>query len=72
MTGGAMVPLFAMPPWMQTASMVSPVRWAIVAFEGAIWRGFSPAQMALPCAILLTLGVAGFALGTRMMRWSEA
>jgi ABC-2 type transport system permease protein len=72
MTGGGMIPLFAMPPWMQTASMVSPVRWVVIALEGAIWRGFSPAQMALPCGILLGLAVVTFAFGTRMMKWTQA
>jgi len=72
MTGGAMIPLFAMPPWMQTASMASPVRWAIVALEGALWRGFTPAQMLLPCGILLGLGLGGFALGTRILSRTEA
>jgi len=72
MTGGAMIPLFAMPAWMQTASMISPVRCAVVALEGAIWRGFSLAQMALPCGILLAIGAIGFTLGTRVFRWTEA
>jgi linearmycin/streptolysin S transport system permease protein len=71
MTGGAMIPLFAMPPWMQTASMASPVRWATIALEGALWRGFTPTQMALPCAILLSLGVIGFTMGTRILRRTE-
>jgi ABC-2 type transport system permease protein len=72
MTGGGMVPLFAMPAWMQSVGSVSPVRWAILALEGAIWRDFTPAQMALPCGILLAVGVIGFALGTRVFRWTEA
>ena len=71
MTGGAMVPLFAMPAWMQAASMASPVRWAIIGLEGAIWRGFTPAQMALPCGILLGLGALGFGIGARVFRWTE-
>ena len=53
-------------------SCVSPVRWAILALEGAIWRDFTVAQMALPCGILLAIGVIGFALGTRVFRWTEA
>ena len=57
MLGGAMIPLFAMPAWMQSAAMVSPVRWLIVAIEGATWRGFSVAEMLLPCAVLLGVGV---------------
>ena len=64
MLGGGMVPLFVMPPWMATASNASPVKWAVLAFEGALWRGFGLAEMALPCAILLAVG-APFALGAR-------
>ena len=41
MLGGGMVPLFVMPAWMATASNVSPVKWAILALEGALWRGFT-------------------------------
>jgi ABC-2 type transport system permease protein len=63
MLGGGMVPLFAMPAWMQAAGTVSPVKWSILALEGAIWRGFSPAQLAVPCAVLIAVGVVGFAAG---------
>jgi ABC-2 type transport system permease protein len=63
MLGGGMVPLFAMPAWMQSAGTVSPVKWSILALEGAIWRGFGAAELAVPCAVLLAVGVAGFLLG---------
>jgi linearmycin/streptolysin S transport system permease protein len=65
MLGGGMIPLAFMPGWMQSVSVISPVRWMIVGFEGAIWRGFSLAEMALPCAILIATGLAAFALGAR-------
>lgn len=65
MLGGGMVPLAVMPGWMQSLSVISPVRWMIVSYEGAIWRGFSLAEMALPCAILLAIGVVAFGLGAR-------
>ena len=68
MLGGAAVPLIAMPRWMLTVSNVSPVKWAILALEGATWRGFSPAEMALPCGILLAVGVVTFTLGARLFR----
>lgn len=71
MLGGGMMPLFLMPGWMQTVSHISPVKWAVLALEGAIWRGFSPAEMALPCAVLLAVGATGFALGSRLFQWSE-
>lgn len=71
MTGGGMIPLVAMPPWMQTASNVSPVKWGILSLEGAIWRGFSAAEMVLPCAILLAVGLAGMTLGWILSRRQE-
>jgi ABC-2 type transport system permease protein len=63
MLGGGMVPLFFMPSWMQAVGTVSPVKWSILALEGAIWRGFSASQLAVPCAILIGVGMAGFMVG---------
>jgi len=68
MLGGAMVPLIAMPAWMVSVSHVSPVKWAILAYEGAIWRGFTAADMALPLTILLGVGSVAFALGAYRFR----
>jgi ABC-2 type transport system permease protein len=68
MIGGGMMPLFLMPGWMQVASHASPVKWAILALEGALWRGFSPLEMLLPCGILMAAGAACFALGARAFR----
>jgi ABC-2 type transport system permease protein len=68
MIGGAMVPTFIMPSWIQSVSFISPIRWAMLAIEGGVWRNFSVAEMATPCAILITIGIACFALGTRGLR----
>ena len=68
MIGGAMIPLFAMPPWLVRLSVISPVKWAILAFEGATWRAFSASEMLLPCGILIGVGLVAFALGTRFVR----
>lgn len=68
MFGGAMVPQFILPPWMQAVGVISPIRWAVLALEGAIWRQFSLAEMAAPCLILVTVGVACFAAGTRGLK----
>jgi ABC-2 type transport system permease protein len=67
MLGGAMIPLIAMPDWMLTVSHVSPVKWGILALEGAIWRGFDLTEMLLPCGILLAVGVVSFVLGVRVL-----
>ena len=63
MIGGGMIPVIAMPPWMLSASQVSPVRWTIAALEGAIWRGYSLGEMLLPCAVLLGVGAVGYGVG---------
>lgn len=63
--GGAMIPLMLMPEWLLAVSHVSPVKWAILGFEGAIWRGFGAMEMLLPCGVLLGVGVVTFLLGTR-------
>ena len=68
MLGGAMVPQFVMPPWMLTLSNVSPIKWAILGIEGAVWRGFSASEMLLPVAVLLGFGALCFAVGLRGLR----
>lgn len=71
MIGGGTVPLFLLPEWAQTASSISPFRWALLGVEGALWRDLSAGAMALPVGVLLGLAVLGFAVGVRTMRWSE-
>jgi ABC-2 type transport system permease protein len=66
--GGGMLPLFLMPAWMATLSNFSPVKWAALAVEGAMWRGFSAADMLMPCGILLTVGALTMVLGTRNLK----
>jgi len=68
MFGGAMMPLAFMPSWMAKISHFSPVKWGILAMEGAIWRGFSVGELLVPCAVLLGIGAAFFALGVLMLR----
>ena len=71
MLGGGMIPLFIMPAWMQSVSNISPIKWAILALEGAIWRNFSLQEMLLPCGILIAIGVVFFTVGVRAFRWTE-
>lgn len=71
MIGGGMIPLFVLPPWMKTLSNVSPVKWSILAMEGAIWRQFSFQEMLLPCGILIGVGVVFFAIGVRAFDWVQ-
>jgi ABC-2 type transport system permease protein len=68
MFGGGMMPQFIMPGWMQTIGSLSPVKWAILGMEGAVWRGFGLADMLLPCGILLAFGSVCFLIGVRGLR----
>ena len=71
MLGGGMIPYFFMPGWMRTLSNVSPVKWSILAMEGAVWRGFSATEMLLPCGILVAVGAAFFSIGVRVFGWTS-
>ena len=69
--GGAAVPVVFMPNWMRSVAVISPFRCVIDALVGAIWRGFGPGEMLLPCAVLLGSGLVGFAGGAFMFRFSR-
>jgi len=64
MFGGAMIPLAFMPRFMTTLSQASPVKWSILALEGAIWRGYTPFEMLLPCGVLIAVGIVCLAVGS--------
>ncbi len=69
MFGGGMIPLAFMPSFMVKISNFSPVKWGILSFEGAIWRGFTLGDMLLPCVVLVGMGLVGYLLGfTRLRR----
>jgi len=62
---GAMTPLFVMPAWMRTLGTISPIKWSILAIEGAVWRNFTPLEMLKPCTILIAIGIATFGVGAK-------
>jgi ABC-2 type transport system permease protein len=39
MVGGAWVPSFMFPAWLQQASLAMPTRWAVEGFDAITWRG---------------------------------
>jgi len=68
MTGGGMVPLMFMPSWMQTLGNISFIKWAVLAVEGGSWRGFSLAEMMVPCGIMIGIGLLSGIVGTVVFR----
>ncbi|MBD3258340.1 ABC transporter permease subunit [candidate division GN15 bacterium] len=71
MTGGGMVPLFVMPGWLRTVSDFSPVKWSVLAFEGAVWRGFTLTDMLEPVAVLVGIGVVCFTAGVTILHRTD-
>ncbi|MBA7657163.1 Linearmycin resistance permease protein LnrN [subsurface metagenome] len=72
MFGGAMMPLAFMPSWLRPFSHFSPVKWGILALEGAIWRDFRFTEMISPCLVLLAIGISAFSLGVVMLRRQDS
>ncbi len=63
MFGGGMIPVVFMPDFVQKLSDYVPVKWAVYAMEGAIWRGFSFREMLVPCGLLALIGVVAGTVG---------
>jgi ABC-2 type transport system permease protein len=53
MLGGAWVPSFVFPEWLQRASKVLPTRWAVDGFDAMTWRGLPLESALMPAAVLL-------------------
>lgn len=53
MLGGAWVPSFVFPAWLQHLTLFVPTRWAIDGFEAMTWRGQPLTGALAPVAVLL-------------------
>jgi ABC-2 type transport system permease protein len=53
MLGGAWVPAFLFPEWLQNASKILPTRWAVDGLDAMTWRGLPLASAFAPVAVLL-------------------
>ena len=63
--------VFAAVMFLAAAGMWKAQYWAVLGFEGAIWRGFGLGEMLLPCGVLVGVGVLAFTLGTRNLARRE-
>lgn len=62
MLGGAWVPTFLFPAWVQQVTLVVPTRWAIVGLDAVTWRGLGVAAALPAMGVLLGFAVAFTAL----------
>jgi len=71
MLGGAWVPSFVFPPWLQTASLVVPTRWAVDGLDAMTWRGLGFNAAIAPIAVLLAFSALFAAIAIWRFDWEE-
>jgi ABC-2 type transport system permease protein len=71
MLGGAWVPSFVFPQWLQTASLVVPTRWAVDGLDAMTWRGLGIDAAIGPVVVLLAFTVLFTAVAIWRFDWEE-
>lgn len=71
MLGGAWVPTFVFPPWLQKATVVVPTRWAVDGLDATTWRGLGLSAAAWPIAWLLAGAAVAGALALARFGWED-
>lgn len=71
MIGGAWVPAFVFPRWLQNASRYVPTRWAVDGLDGATWRGLQFDAAVLPTLVLIGSAAACLLVAIWRFRWEE-
>ena len=69
--GGAWLPMFLFPPWLQRATLLIPTRWAVDGLEGATWRGLGLAALWPKAAALFGFAALFGGLAAARFRWEE-
>jgi ABC-2 type transport system permease protein len=69
MLGGAWIPMFLFPQWLQKLTVVVPTRWAMEGFEAMTWRGLGFQAAVLPIGVLLLFAAVFGALAVARFRW---
>jgi ABC-2 type transport system permease protein len=71
MLGGAWVPSFIFPEWLQTASLVVPTRWAVDGLDAMTWRGLGFGAAIGPIVALLLFSALFAAIAIWRFDWEE-
>ena len=71
MLGGAWVPSFVFPQWLQTASLAVPTRWAVDGFDAVTWRGLGWEAAWPAIVVLLGFTVLFGLIATLRFNWDE-
>jgi ABC-2 type transport system permease protein len=71
MLGGAWVPTFVFPEWLQAATLVVPTRWAIDGLEAMTWRGLAADAALAPMVVMLAFSAAFALIAVLRFDWEE-
>jgi ABC-2 type transport system permease protein len=71
MLGGAWIPTFVFPAWLQSFTRFVPTRWAIDGFDAMTWRAQPLEAVILPVGALLGLSIVLSALAILTFKWEE-
>jgi ABC-2 type transport system permease protein len=70
MLGGAWVPTFVFPKWLQKLTVVIPTRWAMDGLDAMTWRGLGFSAAIAPIAVLLLFTLLFGVVAVMRFRWS--
>jgi ABC-2 type transport system permease protein len=71
MLGGAWIPTFIFPEWLQALTLVVPTRWAIDGLEAMTWRGQGLQAAWVPVGEMLAMSALFAAISVRVFAWEE-
>jgi ABC-2 type transport system permease protein len=71
MLGGAWVPTFVFPEWLQSATIFVPTRWAVDGLEAMTWRGLGFEAAWKPAAAMLALSALCGGIAVKRFAWEE-
>lgn len=69
MLGGAWVPTFIFPAWLQKLTVVIPTRWAMDGLDSMTWRGLGFSSALTPIGILLFFALLFGGVAITRFRW---
>ena len=72
MLGGAWVPSFIFPAWLQRITVVIPARWAVDGLDAMTWRGLPLQAAVMPTIVMLGFAVLFAVLTVQRFRWEES
>ena len=71
MLGGAWVPAFVFPEWLQTVSLFAPTRWAVDGLDAMTWRGLGLDAAIAPIGVMLLFSAIFGGLAVLRFDWEE-